>query len=175
MGHRGFDYWVTPRLAAGCPSNLISLCVLRARTSLSDLLLIAPRRQDRKDGKEKYFSISPNLAPFAPWNILSTEALSFLSRHYFTGRAPWNTDSTKIELFTLSAIPQGRVIFYPIFSSILWIVFVYHEAHDDYEEFTIKLHRPLRFKPRGRYNLILYKGLLLRETATGPLGLVRYR
>jgi hypothetical protein len=33
-------------------------------------------------------------------------------------------------------------------------VFVYHEAHEDHEEFTIKLYRPLRFKPRGRYNLI---------------------
>ncbi|MEE9549430.1 MAG: hypothetical protein V3W08_03400 [Candidatus Binatia bacterium] len=58
--------------------------------------IFSPRRQDRKDGKEKYFSISPNLAPFAPWN----------------------TDSTKIELFALNAIPQGRVIPYPIFSSI---------------------------------------------------------
>ncbi len=35
----------------------------------------------------------------------------------------------------------------------LWIVFVYHEAHEDHEEFTIKLYRPLEFKPRGRYNL----------------------
>ncbi len=34
------------------------------------------------------------------------------------------------------------------------IVFVYHEAHEDHEEFTIKLYRPPRFKPRGRYNLI---------------------
>ncbi len=33
----------------------------------------------------------------------------------------------------------------------LLIVFVYHEDH---EEFTIKLYRPLRFKPPGRYNLI---------------------
>ncbi len=38
----------------------------------------------------------------------------------------------------------------------LWIVFVYHEAHEDHEEFTIKLYRPLRFKPRGRYNLITW-------------------
>ena len=65
-----------------------------------------------QDRKEKYFPISPNLASFAPlrlapWNILSTEALSFHSRHYLTGRAPWNTDSTKIELFARSAIPQG--------------------------------------------------------------------
>ncbi len=44
----------------------------------------------------------------APWNILSTEALSFHSRHYFTGRAPWNTDSTKTELFARSAIPWGK-------------------------------------------------------------------
>jgi len=44
----------------------------------------------------------------APWNILSTEALSFHSRHYFTGRAPWNTYSTKIELFARSAIPWGK-------------------------------------------------------------------
>ena len=42
-----------------------------------------------------------------PWNILSTEALSFHSQHYSTGRVPWNTYSTKIELFTQSAIPQG--------------------------------------------------------------------
>ncbi len=115
------DYKATPRLAAGYPSNLISLCVLRALHCdislllkqirdcgwlhwpakppapvtcdrflpikclteclntwrplrlceshlLSDLLPIAPRRQDRKDGKEKCFSISPNLAPFAPWS-----------------------------------------------------------------------------------------------------------
>ena len=34
------------------------------------------------------------------------------------------------------------------------IVFVYHEAHEDHEEFTIELHQPLRFKARGRYNLI---------------------
>ena len=47
----------------------------------------------------------------APWNILSTEALSFHSRHYFTGRVPWNTDSTKIALFARSAIPQGESSF----------------------------------------------------------------
>ncbi len=47
----------------------------------------------------------------APWNILSTEALSFHSVHYFTGLAPWNTDSTKIELFSRSAIPQGESSF----------------------------------------------------------------
>jgi len=57
---------------------------------------------------------SPFVASFAPWNILFTEALSFHSRHYFTGRALWNTDSTKIVLFSRSAIPQGRVIFSPI-------------------------------------------------------------
>ena len=34
------------------------------------------------------------------------------------------------------------------------IVFVYHEAHEDHEEFTIKLYRSLRFKARGRYKLI---------------------
>ncbi len=37
------------------------------------------------------------LASFAPWNILSTQALSFHSQHDFTGRVPWNTDSTMIE------------------------------------------------------------------------------
>ena len=31
----------------------------------------------------------------------------------------------------------------------LWLVFVYHEVHEDHEEFIIKLYRPLRFKPRG--------------------------
>jgi len=43
----------------------------------------------------------------APWNILSTKASSFHSRHYFMGRASWNTDSTKIELFARSAIPRS--------------------------------------------------------------------
>ncbi len=42
----------------------------------------------------------------------STERLQHLA--YF---APWNTDSTKIVLFSRSAIPQGRGILYPIFSS----------------------------------------------------------
>ncbi len=37
----------------------------------------------------------------------------------------------------------------------LWIVFVYHEAPEVHEEFTIKLYQPLRFKPRGRYCLII--------------------
>ncbi len=36
----------------------------------------------------------------------------------------------------------------------LWTVFIYHEAHEDHEDFTIKLYRPLRFKPRVRYSLI---------------------
>jgi len=40
----------------------------------------------------------------------------------------------------------------------LWIVCVNHEAHEDHEEFTIKLYRPLEFKPRGRYNLIVKEG-----------------
>ena len=33
------DYWVTPRLAEGYPSNLISLCVLRALRGDFSLLL----------------------------------------------------------------------------------------------------------------------------------------
>ncbi len=37
----------------------------------------------------------------------------------------------------------------------LWIGFVYHETHEAHEEFTIKLYRPLRFKARGRYSLII--------------------
>ncbi len=32
------------------------------------------------------------------------------------------------------------------------------------EEFTIKLYQPLRFKPRGRYNLIFAKKVSLRTT-----------
>jgi hypothetical protein len=47
----------------------------------------------------------------APWNILSMEALSFHSRHYSTGRAPWNIDLTEGELFTRNAIPQGELSF----------------------------------------------------------------
>ena len=35
----GIDYWVTPRIAAGYPSNLISLCVLRALRGDISLLL----------------------------------------------------------------------------------------------------------------------------------------
>ena len=35
----------------------------------------------------------------------------FLSRRYFTGRAPWKTEPTKIELFARSAIPQGESSF----------------------------------------------------------------
>ena len=31
----------------------------------------------------------------------------------------------------------------------LWTVFVNYEAHEDHEEFTIKLYRPLGVKPRG--------------------------
>ncbi len=159
------DYWVTPRLAAGYPSNLFSLCVLRARTSLSDLFLIAPRPQRSQREIVSYFSELGALCAFAlaPWNILSTEALSFHSRHYFTGRVPWNTDSTKIELFALRVIPQGRSSFIrfpkPKFNGKfhLWTVFVYHEAHEDHEESTIKLYRPLRFKLCGRYNLITHR------------------
>jgi len=48
---------------------------------------LAPRRQGRK---EKYFTI------FSELGVLGVLAL-----------APWNTDSTKIELFACSAIPQG--------------------------------------------------------------------
>ena len=47
----------------------------------------------------------------APWNILSTEALSFHSRHYFTGQAPWNTDSIEVDSFARSVIPQGESSF----------------------------------------------------------------
>ena len=47
----------------------------------------------------------------APWNILSTEALSFHSRHYSTGRTPWNTHSAEVQLFVHSTIPQGESSF----------------------------------------------------------------
>jgi len=43
-------------------------------------------RQDAKPAKRNNLLFSPNLAPFAPWN----------------------TYSTKIELFARSAIPQGE-------------------------------------------------------------------
>jgi len=48
----------------------------------------APRRQDRK---EKCFSTCPDLASFASLRL-----------------APWNTDSTEVELFAPSVIPQGE-------------------------------------------------------------------
>jgi len=98
--------------------NLISLCVLRARTSLSDLLLIAPRRQDRKEN----FLDPP---PWRPLRLCESNRLS---------------DSLN---------PNSAENF-----KYLWTVFVYPVPHEDHEEFTIKLYPPLRFKPRGRYNLI---------------------
>ena len=68
------------------------------------------RRRDAMTAKKNIFLFLRTWRPLrlAPWNILSTEALSFHSRHYFTGRAPWNTYSTKIELFARSAIPWGK-------------------------------------------------------------------
>ena len=71
------------------------------------------RRRDAKTAKKNIFLFLRTWRPLrlAPWNILSTEALSFHSRHYFTGRAPWNTYSTKIELFARSAIPWGKSLF----------------------------------------------------------------
>ena len=68
------------------------------------------RRRDAKTAKKNIFLFLRTWRPLrlVPWNILSTEALSFHSRHYFTGRAPWNTYSTKIELFARSAIPWGK-------------------------------------------------------------------
>jgi len=69
-------------------------------------------RQDVKTAKKNIFLFLRTWRPLrlcgSPRGIsLSTEALFFHSRHYFTGRVPWNTDSTKIELFARSAIPQG--------------------------------------------------------------------
>ena len=87
----------------------------RARTSLSDLLLIAPRRQDRKEN----FLDPP---PWRPLRLCESHRLSE------------------------SLNPNSAENF-----KYLWTVFIYHEAH---EEFTIKLYRPLLFKPRVRYNLI---------------------
>ena len=68
------------------------------------------RRRDAMTAQKNIFLFLRTWRPLrlAPWNILSTEALSFHSRHYFTGRAPWNTYSTKIELFARSAIPWGK-------------------------------------------------------------------
>ena len=43
----GFYYWVTPRLAAGYPSNLISLCVLRAIRGDISLLVKQIRARGR--------------------------------------------------------------------------------------------------------------------------------
>ncbi len=65
------------------------------------------------------FSLSPqnsllsteSAVRLAPWNILSTEALSFHSRHYSTGRTPWNTHSAEVQLFVHSTIPQGESSF----------------------------------------------------------------
>ena len=52
-----------------------------------------------------------------------------------------------------------------------WYSIAYHEVHEDHEEFTIKLYRLLRFKARGRYNLI--KALMGKNSslAPGPIGM----
>ena len=85
-------------------------------------------RQDRQGRKGNFFSISPNFAPFAPWNSLTDGALVLHSCHYYTGRAPCNTDSTKIELFARSAIPRGESPFVrfpkPKFNGIFQICLV---------------------------------------------------
>jgi hypothetical protein len=60
----------------------------------------------------------------------------------------------KIYRFRREVIPRGESHPLSDLFLYLWIVFVYHEAHEDHEEFTIKLYRSLRFKARGRYNLI---------------------
>ncbi len=59
---------------------------------------------------------SPFLASFAPlrlapWNNTVNEKITLLWKGYSTGFASWNTDSTKIELFARSAIPQGESSF----------------------------------------------------------------
>jgi len=55
------------------------------------------RRRDRKD---KYFPVSPNLASLLRQRTDQPQAEPLQL-------APWNTDSTKVELFARSAIPQG--------------------------------------------------------------------
>jgi len=45
----------------------------------------------RQDGKEIFFSTCPDLASFATLRL-----------------APWNTDTTEVELFAPSVIPQGE-------------------------------------------------------------------
>ena len=53
-------------------------------------------------------SIYLNLPCFAPWSISPGRDNPPRSSYYSTGLALWNTDSTKIELFTRSAIPRGE-------------------------------------------------------------------
>ena len=77
----------TPRPQRNIFSYFFELGVLCAFARVIVYPIFSSSRQDRK---EKNFPISPNLASFAPLQL-----------------APWNTDSTKIELVARSAIPQG--------------------------------------------------------------------
>ena len=70
-------------------------------------------RQDAKTAKKNIFLFSPNLAPFAPlqlapWNNAVNERITLLWKGHSTGGAPWNTDSTEVNLFAPSSIPQGE-------------------------------------------------------------------
>ena len=88
----------------GYPSNLISLCVLRALRGDISLLL-----KQISDCSRFHWPAKPS-SPVTCDRFLpikcSTERLQHLAPF-----APWNTDSTKIELFALSAIPWGELFF----------------------------------------------------------------
>ncbi len=101
----------------------------------------------------------------APWNILSTEALSFHSRHYFTGRVPWNTDSTKIELFARSAISRGKSSFIgfpkPKFNGkfqICWVR-IYRRMSSAWKFICRGLASDFSKRCAGRFHPFNFKGL----------------
>ena len=84
-------------LAAGYPSNLILLCVLRAGTSLSDLFLIAPRSQRSQREIASYFSELGALCAFARVIFYPIFSSTF-GQYLFTTKITKNLQSNYIGL-----------------------------------------------------------------------------
>ncbi len=95
-------------------------------------------RQDAKTAKKTFLILL--LGVLCPVEYRLDQDRVVLPKRYSTGES---------YLFSDSLNPNSTENF-----KFLWIVIVYHEAHEDHEEFTIKLFRPLCFKARGRYNLM---------------------
>ena len=70
-----------------------------------------------------------------------------IAKNFFLSLRTWRPCSARgrisLRLSLCESHPFSDLLLY------LWILFVYHEVHEDHEEFIIKLYRPLCFKPRG--------------------------